>query len=63
MNYSCYSDATVDAYLDEALAADDVEASYPLWQQSEWDGVGGIAPTRRRHVGVARQREPPVLEA
>ena len=45
MNYSCYSDATVDAYLDEALAADDVEASYPLWQQSEWDGVGGIAPT------------------
>ena len=44
MNYSCYSDATVDAYLDEALAADDVEASYPLWQQSEWDGVGGIAP-------------------
>ena len=44
MNYSCYSDATVDAYLDEALAADDVKASYPLWQQSEWDGVGGIAP-------------------
>ena len=34
----------IDAYLDEALAADDVEASYPLWQQSEWDGVGGIAP-------------------
>ena len=44
MNYSCYEDATVDAYLDQALAADDVEDSYPLWQQSEWDGVGGIAP-------------------
>lgn len=44
MNYACYSDATVDSYLDQALAIDDIEASYPLWQQSEWDGVGGIAP-------------------
>ena len=75
MNYACYSDATVDAYLDEALAADDVEASYPLWQQSEWDGVGGIAPAadatwvwlanvshlywRRDGLSVARQKLQP----
>lgn len=75
MNYACYSDATVDAYLDEALAADDIEASYPLWQQSEWDGVGGIAPAadatwvwlanvshlywRRDGLSVARQKLQP----
>lgn len=75
MNYACCSDATVDAYLDEALAADDVEASYPLWQQSEWDGVGGIAPAadatwvwlanvshlywRRDGLSVARQKLQP----
>ena len=44
MNYSCYADATTDAYLDQALAADSIEDSYPLWQKAEWDGTEGVAP-------------------
>ena len=44
MNYACYEDATTDEYLDAALAAANVEESYPLWQRSEWDGTDGIAP-------------------
>ena len=44
MNYACYSNPQVDALLDKALAATDVEESYPLWQQSEIDGTEGIAP-------------------
>ena len=44
MNYACYADATTDAYLDQALAADTAEDSYPLWQKAEWDGRGGVAP-------------------
>lgn len=44
MNYACYSSATTDAYLDQALAQGDIEASYPFWQRAEWDGEEGIAP-------------------
>ncbi|MDY4042056.1 MAG: ABC transporter substrate-binding protein [Collinsella sp.] len=44
MNFSCYESETTDAYLDAALAATDMEASYPLWQKAEWDGTEGIAP-------------------
>lgn len=44
MNYSCYSSTTTDAYLDQALAQADVEASYPFWQRAQWDGEEGIAP-------------------
>lgn len=75
MNYSCYSNPTVDAALDAALATDDVESSYPLWQSSEFDGTGGIAPSadatwvwfanvshlywRRDNLVVARQKLQP----
>ena len=44
MNYAGYSNPTTDAYLDQALAQPDVEASYSFWQKSEWDGQEGIAP-------------------
>lgn len=44
MNYACFADETTDEYLDQALAADTVEDSYPLWQRSEWDGTEGVAP-------------------
>lgn len=44
MNYSCYSNQMTDSYLDQALAQEDIEASYPLWHKAEWDGEEGIAP-------------------
>lgn len=44
MNYACYENAQVDAYLDEALATDTVEDSWPLWRKAEWDGQTGVAP-------------------
>ena len=44
MNYSCYSNQMTDSYLDQALAQEDVEASYPLWHKAEWDGEEGVAP-------------------
>ena len=44
MNYARYASETTDSYLDVALAQPDVEASYPFWQKSEWDGEEGIAP-------------------
>ena len=43
-NYSCYESEITDAYLDEALAQTDVEASYEYWQKAMWDGVEGVAP-------------------
>ena len=43
-NYSSYENATVDAYLDEALAKPRVEDSYEFWQKAQWDGAEGIAP-------------------
>lgn len=43
-NYACYENATVDDYMDQALAADTIEASYPAWQNAQWDGSQGFAP-------------------
>ena len=40
--YSPYSNATVDAYMDQALASSDLEESYELWKQSQWDGTTGV---------------------
>lgn len=43
-NYSCYESEITDAYLDEALAQTDAEASYEYWRKAMWDGVEGVAP-------------------
>ena len=43
-NYACYDNATVDAYLDQALAQPNVESSYEFWKKAQWDGTEGIAP-------------------
>ena len=40
--YSPYANERVDNYMDEALAADDLEESYELWQKAQWDGTTGI---------------------
>ena len=40
--YSPYSNDTVDQYMDEALASSDLEESYKLWQQAQWDGTTGV---------------------
>ncbi len=40
--YSPYANASVDAYMDEALASRDLEASYELWKKAQWDGKNGI---------------------
>lgn len=40
--YSPYANPTVDAYMDEALASSDLEASYALWQKAQWDGTTGV---------------------
>ena len=43
-NFSSYASATVDGYMDQALATPDVKDSYELWQKAQWDGTSGIAP-------------------
>lgn len=40
--YSPYSNPVVDQYMDEALACSDLEESYSLWQQAQWDGETGV---------------------
>lgn len=40
--YSPYANERLDAYMDEALASSDLEESYKLWQQAQWDGTQGI---------------------
>ena len=40
--YSPYANEAVDAYMDEALACTDLEASYELWKKAQWDGESGI---------------------
>ena len=40
--YSPYSNAAVDAYMDQALASTDLEESYRLWQLAQWDGSTGV---------------------
>ena len=43
-NYACYENATVDGYLDEALAQPRVEDSFEFWKKAQWDGAVGFAP-------------------
>lgn len=43
-NYACYENASIDAHLDDALAASDIEDSYAHWQLAAWDGEDGFAP-------------------
>ncbi|MDO4267640.1 MAG: ABC transporter substrate-binding protein [Eubacteriales bacterium] len=40
--YSPYGNPAVDAYMDEALASSDLEASYELWKTAQWDGQTGV---------------------
>ncbi len=40
--YSPYANERLDEYMDEALASNDLEESYRLWQQAQWDGAQGI---------------------
>lgn len=40
--YSPYSNETVDRYVEEALAASDLETSYELWKKAQWDGETGV---------------------
>ena len=40
--YSPYANATVDAYMDQALQCSDLEESYELWQKAQWDGFTGV---------------------
>lgn len=40
--YSPYANSAVDAYMDEALKASELEESYDLWQKAQWDGTDGV---------------------
>ena len=40
--YSPYTNEAVDAAMDEALACSDLEESYQLWQQAQWNGTTGV---------------------
>ena len=40
--YSPYSNALVDQYMDEALQAANLEESYEFWQEAQWDGTTGV---------------------
>lgn len=40
--YSPYANEALDRYMDEALASSDLEESYSLWKQAQWDGTQGI---------------------
>lgn len=40
--YSPYANETVGSYMDQALACSDLEESYRLWQQAQWDGETGV---------------------
>ncbi len=41
--YSPYANRTVDSYMDQALAASDLEESWDLWRKAQWDGNTGVA--------------------
>jgi peptide/nickel transport system substrate-binding protein len=43
-NFACYDNATIDGYLDAALATATIEESFLLWQKAQWDGTVGVAP-------------------
>lgn len=40
--YSPYASDAVDRYMDQALTQNDLETSYQLWQQAQWDGTEGV---------------------
>lgn len=40
--YSPYANVKVDKYMDAALAESDLEKSYALWKDAQWDGTTGI---------------------
>lgn len=40
--YSPYHNETVDGYMDQALACNDMEESYQFWKKAQWDGTTGI---------------------
>ena len=40
--YSPYASDAVDRYMDQALAQNDLETSYQLWQQAQWYGTEGV---------------------
>ena len=40
--YSPYSNAAVDRYMDQALAAGNLEEACSLWRQAQWDGNTGV---------------------
>lgn len=40
--YSPYGNETVDSYMDQALASNDLEESYSLWRRAQWDGTTGV---------------------
>ena len=40
--YSPYANVKVDKYMDAALAESDLEKSYELWKDAQWDGTTGI---------------------
>jgi peptide/nickel transport system substrate-binding protein len=42
-NPGFYKNAKVDAYLDAAQKASSFEASFPFWQEAEWDGEEGFS--------------------
>lgn len=42
-NAGFYSNPTVDAYLDDALAAPSIEAALPFWKKAQWDGQTGYS--------------------
>ncbi|MDR2197740.1 MAG: ABC transporter substrate-binding protein [Coriobacteriales bacterium] len=43
-NFPLYKNATIDAYLEEALTTTPIEESFSLWQKAQWDGAEGVAP-------------------
>ena len=40
--YSPYASDAVDRYMDQALVQNDLETSYQLWRQAQWDGTEGV---------------------
>jgi peptide/nickel transport system substrate-binding protein len=43
-NFPLYQNATIDGYLEDALATPTIEESFALWQKAQWDGTVGVAP-------------------
>lgn len=43
-NVADYSNATVDNYINQALAQPTVDESFAYWKNAQWDGTTGFAP-------------------